>query len=136
MPDESNSERITELQSFHWRTLEKLAHSLDLEKPDELSWSEFAPAIAWAEQEREPKPEESKPDPVCELNLGSDEPEPESVQTDTEIAVLVEPSKNKYPTEWYRASGIPYCEVCGEKYLNDSRGPICPESRSNCPRRA
>ena len=135
MPDESNSERITELQSFHWRTLEKLAHRLDLEKPDELSWAEFAPAIAWAEQERGIYPE-SVPEPVCELNPIMDEPESESVQTDTEIAVLVEPSKNKYPTEWYRASGIPYCEVCGEKFLNDSRGPICPESRSNCPRRA
>lgn len=116
MPD--LTARIAELQSLHYKKVEKIAHSLGLEKPEDVSWDDFAPAIAEAEakQLEAAEPESTKP--------VEDAPEP------------VEPVKNRYPTEWYQASGIPYCEVCGERYLSDSRGPFCPESRIDCPRRA
>lgn len=49
--------------------------------------------------------------------------------------VRAEPAQNQYSTEFYKASGIPYCKTCGEVFLTNENGsPQCAESRSNCPR--
>lgn len=128
MPD--LTARIAELQSLHYKKVEKIAHSLGLEKPEEIAWDDFAPAIAEAEASQQPL----QPEPIESTEPIEPIEEIEVIEQDEEIR----PAKPiyKYPTEWYQASGIPYCEVCGERYLSDRRGPVCPESRFDCPRRA
>jgi len=52
-------------------------------------------------------------------------------------SVTVPEVRGSYPTEWYRKSGIPFCNTCGERYLTDLHGnPMCPENFEPqfCPR--
>jgi hypothetical protein len=40
-----------------------------------------------------------------------------------------------YPTEYFKANGIPYCEWCGGPNRSDFSGnPICEDDIKNCPR--
>ena len=42
-----------------------------------------------------------------------------------------------YPTEYFKRTKTPYCEVCGEQFHHDSqKNPICPENftSEHCPR--
>lgn len=63
--------------------------------------------------------------------------QPETVEEKPVNCELPSPKESacRYPTEFYKTSGIPFCEACGEKLRNRLDGsPICPEKRKDCPR--
>lgn len=121
--------RVTELQSLPWTAIQDAAVKAGFtDKPDKtLSWKDNALAIAQTEYDLGTlgAPEMPTAETV--------EPEPVSSPTEP-TAPLV---KGRYRTGFYKAVGIPFCPLCGEKNLSDSQGnPTCPESFSAdiCPR--
>jgi hypothetical protein len=145
--------RIEELIEANWRTVKAAAESVGItEKPADSSWNDIADDIAISEFKRDGKaiyqdnePEIVEPEPVeGAIAVGSEAPSSPVISPDLTIAeslpspvTLVPEVRGSYPTEWYKSSGIPSCEVCGERYLSDLHGaPLCPEnfSSDHCPR--
>jgi hypothetical protein len=58
------------------------------------------------------------------------ESQQEQKATDTESQ-----QASNYPTEYYKAAGIAYCQTCGEKLRTKSDGaPLCPIAQPDCDR--
>jgi hypothetical protein len=122
--------RATELQAMPWTGIREAAENVGfMDKPDEdLSWKDNALNIA----QREYQLGRLEP-PVIEATE-THSPEPALVLSEPEQPLV----KGRYRTDFYKAAGIPYCPLCGEKELSDSQNnPLCPENFSAdiCPRK-
>lgn len=124
MDETQLQQRIQELQQSGWRTVKAAANAVGiLSIPEDAKWTEYAEEIA-----------------KRELANADTDPIPSSPAADVDepmASVEQSPSiRGVYPTEFYRANNIPYCELCGEKYLSGGDGrAICPEDfRGQCPR--
>ena len=61
-------------------------------------------------------------------------PQPKAESKPTSSPAIATP---RYPTEFYRKAGIPYCSTCGESYRTNTDGtPLCPVAKpaKECPR--
>jgi len=62
---------------------------------------------------------------------------PDAVPEDAENAivseVLVDSPTTVFATDFYKASGIAHCSLCGEKQRTNQSGLFCPTSHRECP---
>ena len=114
--------RVEELSGLSGIKLNVIAERAGMaDKPDpNKTWVEQVEAIAIAEFSQQGKPIEVQE--VPEANTESGESPQESQGSSTLVA-------------YFEGNGIPYCKACGLQHQNLEGGtPVCPESRSNCPR--
>lgn len=72
--------------------------------------------------------------PLGELPSSEEESTEEGL-TETSEIVKEKPLVSNYATELMIKAGYKVCLTCGAQYCNDINGnPVCPESRTNCPR--
>lgn len=114
--------RVEELSGLSGIKLNVIAEHAGLsDKPDpSKTWANQVEAIAIAEFSQQGKPIEVPEWPEENAESG------EAIQEDKVPSALV---------AYFEGNGIPYCKACGLQHQNLEGGtPVCPESRSNCPR--
>ena len=124
----SRSEELQKLfEKKGWGAIRRIAEPFGIEKPAG-GWDEAIPLIIEAEaaiaaavedaaEAVEPEPE-AKPEPA-------EKPKPAPKK---HVAL-------RYKVDWYKASGIPFCEFCGAANPTDPQGnPVCPIKNAECPR--
>lgn len=130
MDETQLQQRIDELQGSHWKTIKAAASAVGIDSiPESDKWTDYAEEIA--QREFATVAEEN-------INVDASGSAPSPVTADDEPVATVQHSvviRGIYPTEFYRANNIPFCELCGEKYLAGGDGKrLCPESLGRqCP---
>lgn len=103
-----------------WRVISEIANQYGVERP-EGGWDESFQLIVDAQASAMQAAEKEEPARSKKKRKAKEKEPKEAV--------------SKYPTDFYKGAGIPYCEQCGAAYQNRINGdPVCPEGRSDCKR--
>ena len=55
------------------------------------------------------------------------------LQEDAIVSETLESTTAVFATDFYKATGIAYCSLCGEKRRTNQSGLFCPTSHRECP---
>lgn len=103
----TRTNREVELKSLSWQEIKAIAGTHGITKPED-GWENAIPLVLAVEF-----PEGNEPEPEPEDEVGG----------------------THYCSSFFEASGVPFCQGCGDSFHNDFQGnPICPIDSSECPR--
>lgn len=116
-----------DLEQLDWRDIKEIAEKLGIPKP-ESGWLEAIPLILEFQSKQSflnlESASESTPNQITQIN------------TVPEVIPAVDNQKlaeSKFSTDFYEATKISYCPVCGEKKRFFYGQPVCPVNNSICP---
>ena len=126
--------RQAELEAMDWQAIRDIAEKYDIKKPS-TGWKDAIPEILEFEEimgdELLESQSQVQSQSQAELPLAVENPSeksPEKPSTETKT------SENKplFATEYYKATGIPFCSECGAPKTTVDGEQICPVGNASC----